>query len=71
MVFYVLTIKIIEHIKGGGETAWEYLNVFNPPELSRNEKVFNAYAIAGLSICVILIFVRWIKIKRQRLHTEH
>lgn len=67
MTLYVLTIKIIKYLKG--ETAWEYLHLFNPPELSRSEKIFNAYAICGILICLTLILVRWIKIKKQMLQT--
>ena len=64
MTLYVLTIKIIKHYKG--ETAWDYLHLFNPPELTRSEKIFNAYAIGGLSICMTLIILRWFRIRKQK-----
>ncbi len=70
MVLYIVTIKIIEHIKGDGENAWEYLNSSNE-ELSRNEKIFNAYAITGLLICLILISIRWIKIKGNGIYKQN
>lgn len=57
MLSYLCTVKLIQHLKG--ETAWEYLHGFNPPELTRNEKIFFAHAIGGVLICTMLLFLRW------------
>lgn len=65
MTLYMLTIKIIKHIKG--EEAWDYLHLFNPLEISRSEKIFNGYAIGGLLICLTLILLRWLKIRKVKL----
>lgn len=71
MILYVLTIKVIEYVKG--KASWQYLNVFNPPQLSRNEKIFNAYAISGLIICLTLILIwciRGVRRKKSRGHSK-
>ena len=64
MTLYVLTIKIVKHLLG--DKSWEYLHVFNPPELSNNEKIFNAFAVAGALVCMALIIGRWIRNKKNK-----
>lgn len=66
MTLYSLTIFIIKSNKK--ETAWDYLYLFNVPDLTRSEKIFNGYAIGGLSVCIILLIINWrrqLKLKEQ------